>query len=73
MALAVRGFTNLDGIDGAIVWDAAGNFKLAGLKSMVSVGCVTGPQCPLRVINGHDGLHQKASALPLKADILRGG
>jgi hypothetical protein len=71
MALAVRGFTNLDGIDGAIVWGASGNFKLAGLKSMVSVGCVTGPQCPLRVISGHVGMHEKRP--PLKADILGGG
>jgi hypothetical protein len=30
-------------------------------------------KCRLWVISGHDGLHQKASALPLNADILRGG
>ena len=28
--------------------------------------------CPLWVISGHAGLHEEASALPLKADILRG-
>jgi len=27
----------------------------------------------LWVISGHVGLHEKASALPLKADLLRGG
>src|SRR6185295_3316189 len=30
-------------------------------------------QCPLWVISGHGGLHERMSALPLKADILRGG
>jgi hypothetical protein len=30
-------------------------------------------RCPLWVISGHIGLHEKASALPLKADIPRGG
>jgi hypothetical protein len=29
--------------------------------------------CPLWVISGHVGLHEKESALLLKADILRGG
>jgi hypothetical protein len=30
-------------------------------------------ECPLWVIIGHVGLHEKFSALPLKADILQGG
>ena len=29
-------------------------------------------KCPLWVISGHVGLQEKESALPLKADILRG-
>ena len=29
--------------------------------------------CLLWVISGHVGMHEKVSALPLKADILRGG
>jgi hypothetical protein len=32
-----------------------------------------GMKCPLWVISGHVGPHEKASALRLKADILRGG
>jgi hypothetical protein len=36
----------------------------------VAIACET--ECPLWVISGHVGLHEKESALPLKADILRG-
>src|SRR5262249_51339739 len=54
--------------------DSKGKYPTCGFRNQVgSIVQWNWSHIPLWVISGHLGLHEKASALLLKADILRGG